>query len=301
MMGISGEEEGIMRYLVLCGLLCFTVSASGDASSSLSAEKERYLQHKKQEIESGAEALRYNWLSPLNLSLSHSIQKSVGASETSNVDQASASWSQDIFRSGGIFYAIRYADDKYAYDRLGWDEERDTLNLSVVTAVLGIRKQELQCERSEALLKNLDIALFIKRRQYEAGAVDITELNDALMAKNGEQKNLLSLRQSLADQRAELKKYSDLDADSIAVPEFSVIERETYLSRNYAAERARRQGDVAYDTYRATAAGYLPALSFDAQARYTDYDTTSGNEDGSSYSVGLTLSMPLEYNSLSTV
>ena len=271
------------------------------ADLPLQPDKEQMMEHKKSEIDSGAEALRYNWLAPLNLSLSHSRQKSAGASDAVDIDRVSGSWNQDLFRSGGIYYATRYANDKHAYDRLGWEEERDALNLSVVTAVLGIRKQELQCERSETLLKNLDIALFIKRRQYEAGAVDITELNDALMAKNSEQKNLLALRQSLEDQRTELKKYSDREADAISLPEFRVIDRESYLAGNYAAERARRQSEVAYDTYRVTAASYLPALSFDTQAAYSDYDTTAGGEDGNSYSVGLTLSLPLEYNSLSTV
>lgn len=288
-----------LRTVVLLLSLSGTLFAE---SALLSTEKEKILEHKKNEVDSGAKALRYNWIAPLNLTVSHTEQKGVGESSFSGFNQASASFDQDLFRSGGIYYAMRYADDKHGYDLLSWHEERDTLSLALFSAVLNIRKARLQCERSDYLLKNLEIALTIKRQQYEAGATDITELNDAIMARNSEQKNFFALRQSLLDYRAELKKYSDREAESITLPEFVVYDRETYLSQNYVAALAKRQSDVAYDTYKVTKAGYLPALSLNTQARYVDYHNAAlSADDGSSYSVGLSLSMPLEYNSFDSV
>ncbi len=280
--------------LALSGLL------QAEGESPLSPQKQEILKQKEAEIDRGAEALRYDWIAPLNLSLSHTEQKSPGESGFGGTSQASASWSQDLFRSGGITYAIRYADAKHTYDRLGWAEERDSYRLGIVTAVLEIRRQTLLCQRSATLLKNLEIALFIKQQQYEAGATDITELNDAIMARNSEQKNLLSLEQALADARSELKRYSDLEAEAIPVPEFFIPGRDAYLAENYAAAQARLQSEVAYDTYRITEASYLPALTFNTAARYTEYRDLQ-SDGGASYSAGLTLSLPLAYNGAEAV
>jgi outer membrane protein TolC len=283
----------VVLFFCCAGLLC----ALDDVP--LSPVKEEILKQKRTEIDTGAEALRYDWIAPLKLSLSHTEQKSPGESGFGGTSQAAASWNQDLFRSGGITYAIRYADARHAFDRLGWAEARDGYRLGLFTAVLNIRKAQLQCERSETLLKNQDIALFIKRQQYEAGATDITELNDAIVARNSEQKNLLALEQALADGRAELKKYTDLEAETVVLPEFSLLERDAYLAQNYAAESARLQSEVAYDTYRVTKASYLPALSLNTAARYTQQH--DDGEDGASYSAGLTLSLPLAYNGADSV
>lgn len=279
--------------LVLCALPCF---ASEEAP--LNPDKAAYLEHKRSAVESGSEALRSDWLSPLNFSLSHTEQRRTDRTEFAGTDQAAVSLSQDLFRSGGIRYAIAYADDSRAYDLLALDEEEAQIREAIWLAVLGVRKYALECEQSRYRIANLKIAVFLKKTQYEAGDIDITELNDAIMEQNDEQANYLALVQALETERLELKKYTDRTAEAIALPTFTMVDEATYTAHRYTALLETKQGDVAYDTYRTTLGGYLPKLTLDASAAYTTYDDPQLTQStGDSYSVGLSLSMPLKYGS----
>lgn len=288
------------RITVALALYAALACAAEDAP--LLQSKTQMLEEKQERIDSGAEALRYDWISPLQLSLSHNEQKGVGDDGFEGVSQASASFSQDLFRSGGIYHAIRYADDKHAYERLGLEQERDGYLSSLYGALTDYRLLQLQCTQAEYLLKNQEIAVVIKRSLYETGGADVTELNDALMERNAQQKSLLELQNSRDDARLELARYSDADPDTLPLPQFVPVDRDTYGSGNYDLALARYETRVAEESYKVTRAGYLPALALGGSATYTRYgDASRAADEGASYSVGLTLSMPLAYNASASV
>ncbi|QOP42169.1 TolC family protein [Sulfurimonas marina] len=274
------------------------VTLSHAEDVALTADKSTILEQKKKSIEAGAEVQRYEWLSPLNLSASHTQQYSDKTNTRSGLSQLSASFSQNLFRSGGIYYTIKYANDKYNYDALSLEQQHKNYQKEIILSALRIKKYELQLKQSEYLVENKKITLFLKQTQYELGDIDITLLNDALMEKNTEQTNYVLLQETLANEQLELQKYTEAAVDSISLPTFSLIDEETYTKNNYNIAMAKQQNSVTYDSYRKGMAEYLPSLKLNAQATYTSYDSGAVvlNQNGTLYSAGLVLNIPLDYN-----
>jgi outer membrane protein TolC len=214
--------------------------AYGEDSTFLSPEKQRYFEQQQRQIDSGYEKLRYDWLSPITLKGSGTYEKSAASGVHDTRYTLSAGMAQDLFRSGGITYAIGYADTKHEADTLGLQRDISDLNRQLFNAVLSYRKNALLLEQSELKLKNGKIEIFLKQKQYEAGDIDITLLNNALMNQSSELKNNTAIRFSLAQQRLEAAKLSDLPVDSITLPTFTLTQKDDFWKRGGTSATTKR-------------------------------------------------------------
>lgn len=268
---------------------------------ALRVDKKNILDEKQKNIKAGAKAQRYEWLSPINLSASHTKQHSQRTGESA-ISQLSASFSQELFRSGGIYYTIKYADDKYGYDALMLGQQYNNYQKEIILSALRIKKYELQSKQSQYLIENKKITLFLKQTQYELGDIDVTLLNDALREKNSEQTNYVLLQESLEKEKLELEKYTEIPAKAIVIPSFSLVDEQTYRTNNYNIAAAKYQNRVTYDSYKIGKAEYLPSVKFNAQATYSKYDSGAVilNQNGTLYSAGLVLNIPLDYNAFAS-
>ena len=120
--------------------------------------------------------------------------------------------------------------------------------------------------------------------------MDITELNDALMNRNSVQNTRLELQNTLASRRQELAKLTPLDPETIPLPGFAPIAKESYLQRHLALNLARAQESMARAQAGITRSSALPTLTFNADYGYQQKD--GEHLDPDSYSVGLRLSLP---------
>jgi outer membrane protein len=302
----SGMRNKVAQPLIMKMALLLLLGGSlsfAEELELLSTEKKTVQEQKKAAIDAGARKLRYEWLAPLNLSLSISEGQTAFGGEKSTTKRAAASISQDLFRSGGIYYAIRYADAKQGFDTVGWETENATFAQQIVTSVLTLRRSEYELRQSKARLDNYDIEIFLKQQEYEAGNIDITLLNNAIMDKNAELKNYLSIKYSITETSLELAKLSDIDPEKVILPEFKLVDKEAYLEHSYNRVGAQRQSLLSETEYKVTRASYLPALSLEASAGYLDYvsETPGADYDGDFYTLGAVLSMPLQYNSIATL
>lgn len=175
-----------------------------------------------------------------------------------------------------------------------------TVNQQLITAVLTYRKNQIALEQSDLRLKNAQIEIFLKRKQYEAGDIDITFLNNALMNQSNELKNNTSLRYALAQQKFEAAKLSDHTVDSITVPTFILTQKETYLEDGWDIRTSQALAQSAAQQYGQIKSSYLPKLTLIADVGYQRYEglsTAAADYHGNYYDTGLQLSMPLVYNS----
>jgi len=283
--------------------LFLAASAFGEDLSLLSPEKQSYYEHQRQQIDSGYEKLRYEWLSPINLKATDIYEKSAIGSEDTR-QSVSAGIAQDLFRSGGITYSIDYAEAKKEADSIGMGKEIATLNQQLYSAVLNYRKNALLLEQSELKLKNTKIEIFLKRKQYEAGDIDITLLNNALMNQSNELKNNTSLRYALAQQKYEAAKLSDHPIEQISLPTFTLTEKETFLQEGWEINYLRSQSQSSIYQYGLTKSSYLPKLTLNADVglqRYDSQSLSSADYRGNYYDMGLVLTLPLAYNASSAI
>ena len=290
----------IDNFYLIVFLLCSTALYSKSVEL-LSKEKQELLLQEQKRYESEHEKLQNNWIAPLNLNASYGYDKSAN-DMYSDSKKIQASISQDIFRSGGITYAINYADAKKRADEINLAKEISMLNENIFLALLGYKKNNYELEQSTKRLANYDIEIFIKRQLYSAGKVDITELNNALMSKSSEQKNYALLEANRAKFRLEISKFSDIDPENYPLYSFKLIEENSYLKNNFDLQYTDAQSKTYKELYNVTKSSYLPTLSINGSTGYQSYDTKNHlmRYDGSFYSAGLSLNIPLSYNASAT-
>jgi hypothetical protein len=283
---------------IITSMLLVTYVSAGD-TSLLSPEKQRMYEQQQQQIDSGYEKLRYDWLSPINLKASTTYERSASTSIQDNRQNLSAGIAQDIFRSGGITYSIDYAESKKDADTISMHKDIAAINQQLISNVLNFRKNTLLLEQSELKLKNGKIEIFLKRKQYEAGDIDITLLNNALMTQSSELKNNTAIRFTLSQLRLEMLKLSDRPIDSINVPTFSLIQKNDFLDEGWDFRYTQAQSRSSAQQYGQVKTSYLPKLTLSADTglqRLNSHDLPAADYHGGFYDMGLQLSMPLTYN-----
>lgn len=273
-----------------------------DTASLLSPQKKTLLKHQQEIYESEHQKLRYNWISPLNLNAIYDYDKSAQGGYHSDTETLSASVSQDIFRSGGITYQIKYADAKKQSETIRLQKDIALYNQQLFIALLNYQKNSVLCDQSLKRLENKEIEVFIKRQLYEAGKVDITELNNALMGKSVEQKSVASLKYSLAEQRYEIAKLSDINPENFPLPRFDLVGKEQFVEHQFDVEYSRAQADTLKNLSGVTSSRYLPTLSLNGDVGYRRYDPQElSGYSGNYYSAGVQLTLPLTYNASATI
>lgn len=242
------------------------------------------------------DSTRREWISPLRLSASKHMNKSSSGQET-DTTSLGLSWNQDLFRSGGITYAIQYADAAFDQELLAADAAEAALVKSLYANLLTLRQARLRLEKRKLQVANGEITVRIKRESYEAGAADITELTDALMALNTQKSGLVEEKAVIENLENAVAALTDVPPEKISPPVFTAMDRESYQKARYdlrANALARRTADA---TYKVSRSAFLPTLALNAeygtqQADYRNQALT--DREGTYYSYGLTLSLPLD-------
>lgn len=103
----------------------------------------------KKKIEANAQKLKYDWITPLNLSSSYTKSNA----NDDAISDTSINLTQDIFRSGGIIYKIDYANVKLqnALDSLALTNT--SMYQELFTGLLEYKKIWLHTLREQWFLK----------------------------------------------------------------------------------------------------------------------------------------------------
>jgi len=286
-----------LRKIIVCSLFCSLAFANN--LDILQKDKKESRELEKKYIESNYESNKNDWISPINLNSSLNRSHSISSDNDKFSKSVSIGFTQSIYESGGIEFTIQYAKDKLKYDLLSWENQNSQLLESIYDTLLEISKLKLQIEQSRYKLENKDIELIIKKIQYEAGRTDIVELNNAIMAKNTQFKDNISLENSLKDKEYELSKYTDLKYDEIEILDFKNVSKEDFINYNLDFLQEDSKVEMLNTSYKKTKTNYLPKVSLGATGSYSNIDDLikNANEDETSASASLTLLVPLyDYN-----
>lgn len=273
--------------------LAFNLLASD--KTLIRVNKQDIINEQKKEIEANAQKLKYDWISPLNLSSSYT--KSDTNSDA--ISDTSIKFNQDIFRSGGIIYKIDYANVKLKNSLESLALANTSMYEELFRGLLEYKKLDSILKQNHFTLLNTEIDVFLKTQQYETGDADITELNRALREKNAALKVKLTAKQAMIEKEIALKKLTDRELDSIDIPKFELISEDEYQQSNYNLLVASTNKELSDKEYKITKSSYLPTLSVNGAYGYMDNPNINFNDDY--YTVGATLNMPLDFNTKVTL
>lgn len=282
-----------MKKIIIPSLFCSLLFAN--ELDLLQKDKKELRQIEKEVIQKKYEGAKDDWIGTINLNSGLTRSHSFSKESDSFNKSVSIGFTQSVYESGGIEFGIKYAKDELNSETIAWENKNVEILQTIYETLLTIKKLKLQIEQSDYSLKNKDIELVLKKIQYEAGRVDIIELNNAIMSKNNQQKENISLKNSLKDKEYELSKYTSFKSNEIEIIDFKIIDKEKFLRDNLNIRYENSRVELLDTSYNQLKSSYLPKVSLNTNAGYSDNNDLTRNEDEQSKngSVGLNMSMPL--------
>ena len=277
-----------MKKVILLSLsFCITFA------SILSDTKEDIFNLEFKKAKKDSESLKNSWLSPARFETAITKNRNNQLSTTSK--NIKIVWNQDIFRSGGIFYAIKYAKqmEKYNFNLL--TSQKLNLIKQIYLLKLSIEKDKLLIKQAELSLKNININIKMIQENYLAGLANITDLNQIFVTRDTKISSILSLKNGLKQKEIELKKLSN---KKFKIPKIPLLTEAEYIQQNINLKTLLSKSNSTYAKEKATVSSYLPKLTLNLMAGHTKFesDLSIQNYNSNNWSAGLSLSIPIDYN-----
>jgi outer membrane protein TolC len=272
-------------------LLCIALSSVlADNSALMSALKQEILNADKEHNRLESDALQYDWVKQIIGSYSTTNTNQLG--DTQKIDTFSIVLDQPIFRSGGIYYAIKYANANRAFLNLKTKIDEQSLLKEIIASWIDLKKTDLLIQKQGYLIANAKIDIERKREQYEHGLLDSSFLDQALLSHNTLQKAMLDLQSNRYTALMAFSNLSDSDYSTLKPPLFAIMDAKQYLEASLLV--AQQKSQILRSEYLKdmTIASYLPTLS--AVVGYYDTNNDLYGRGSNSYkNYGFKLSMPL--------
>jgi len=287
-----------LLYSVFSSLVC-----ADELSNILSDNKNILFDYQLQLNDAKSNTLENSWINPIMVQYRKSYSQQF-SDKTIDTGSFTVGIDQPIFRSGGIYYAIKYAKALRGANEVDIKLKKREAIGNAVKFLFEMKKLKLEKRKVSLLIKNDAIDIRQKRENYEAGLIDSSFLDQAILKKNQDEIKQLEMETSLMGLEENFALLSDKSPNSLKLPKLKLITSEQYKGNNLELARDDlRAKQAAYNT-KITWAKYLPTVS--VQARYTDEDINplfaqGGGLEEKYFSYGFTVSMPVNINMFSDV
>jgi len=265
----------------------------------LSENKSKIFNYQKEKNQIESDKLQKSWISPIVVSYkkNYSEQLISGRVDTGSF---SIGIDQPIFKSGGIYFAIKYADAIRGLNGTSIEIQKRAMIGNALSILYNLKKLALNQKKLRLLVKNDNIDILQKRDSYDSGLIDSSFLDQSILKKNSDEIQLLDIELSIQKLKNDFYLLSDKNPSSIKLPKLKLIKESRYKGKNL--ELVKEKFAVREKSYssKMTWTKYLPTISI--QARYTDSDPSAifvnPNLKEAYNSYGFTISMPISINSL---
>jgi outer membrane protein TolC len=268
----------------------------------LSKNKSLMFDYDLQRNELESDKLSKSWINPIMLRYNQN-RSTQFPGQTIKTGNYSVSIDQPIFRSGGIYYAIKYADTFRKTNRTEITLQRRMMIGDAVSILFQLKKNALLQKKMVYQIANDRIDIRQKRDSYDAGLLDSSFLDQAILKKSQDEATLLELKLNLLELKQRFSLLSDKDPQKLTLPKLKLISKEKYRSENLELKRDILAAEESTYQEHMTIAKYLPAVSL--QGQYIDGDLNplwaSRGIKEQYYNYGFSVSMPLDVNSFTDI
>ena len=292
----------LKKLFLLCSLLVSSVIHADELGDILSDNKELLFDYQFQSNELESDILSKSWVNPVKIQYrkNYSTQFIDNTIDTANFSIIA---DQPIFRSGGIYYGIKYSqalrDANYAELTL----QKRTMIGDVVSILFNLKKTKLEQEKMKYQIKNDIIDIRQKRDSYESGLLDSSFLDQAILKRSQDETALLQMDLTLMELKQRFSLLSDKNPDSLRLPALKLISKSNYTAENLELKRDRLRAEQSDYNEKVTWAKYLPTVAL--QGQYIDGDLNplyfNPTLQEKYYSYGFSISMPLDINTFSDI
>jgi len=292
----------LKKLFLLCSLLACAIVHADELGNILSENKELLFDYEFQSNELESDMLSKSWINPVMLryNKNYSTQFRDRTNRTSNY---SIQIDQPIFRSGGIYYAIKYSQALRDANNAEITLQKRQMIGDAVSILFNLKKNRLEQEKMKYLIKNDRIDIRQKRDSYDAGLLDSSFLDQAILKKSQDEATLLELELNLLELKQRFSLLSDKKPDGLRLPVLKLMSKTSYSEQNLELKKDRLRAEQSAYNANVTVAKYLPTVSL--QGQYIDGDLNplffNPSLQERYYNYGFSVSMPLDINSFTDI
>ena len=282
-----------MNLKYLTGLLVFVSVLSGEVNDAvLSKNKREIIELERQKVKERAMLNKYNWLEDITVNGTWMRDQDEDPER-----DLSISFSQNIFRFGGITSQMEYAEELKKLDLLSIEMEYQSDLKQLYTALIGIKSLKLVLEQNTLSILNSEMEIKHKTLLYQAGKIDISDLNSAILTKNTLMDKAKQLEYELLKTVNELKKYTSEDIETLEIPDLKAISRQYYLAHVFALNQAKQDALIKEKLYGIKQTDYFPAVALNGSYG----ENKRNNQSQDYYTYGVTVTVPLSFTSFNAI
>jgi outer membrane protein TolC len=291
----------LKKYLILCSFVASVLYAD-ELGDILSKNKTLLFDYQYESNDLESDKLSNSWINPVRLQYRKNYSTQF-KDRTSKVGTFSVMIDQPIFRSGGIYYAIKYSDALRAANATEITLQKRKMIGDAVSVLFNLKKTRLEQQKMRLLIKNDTIDIHQKRDSYNAGLLDSSFLDQAILKKSQDEASLLEMDLRLLELKQKFSLLSDKNPDTLRLPKLHLMNKERYRSENLELKKDILDAKKAAYNEKITWAKYLPTLSLQGQYIDGDLNPLFANPviRERYYNYGFSVSMPLDVNSFADI
>lgn len=251
----------------------------------LSQIKQDTLNYSYEKAMEDSSKLKQDWINPITYKYIYNDN------ETYRTKKSFISVSQPIFKSGGIYSAIKYANSYEKYSNTDIDTQKKELIKQVIALLYQIKQINISITKQQLLIKNAKIDVQRKKEQVLNGITDSSFLDNAIIEANTRENTLVDLEYQKIELINTLATVSDKKYEELEIPIFTMIDDDKFIENNIYIKKAYNDVDTSYWMKNMVISSYLPTVNFTADyTKYHDID----NNPGENKNIGFNITIPLD-------
>lgn len=284
--------------LLLCSLIFSNLYAQNETFDEkiLSEKRLKNFDLTKEQIKEDSSKLRKDWINPITYQFSNNL------GEDYKTQRSMISINQPIFQSGGIYEAIKYADNSYKYADLDLAQQKKELIKEALNILFNIEKTNLNIQKAQYTLQNAKIDVNRKKEQVLNGFLDASYLDDALLTLNTTKHNLVDLKYKKEELINNFNNISSSDYTNFELPTFTIFSEKEFLENNINLKKIEADVDKKGNYSYMTMAKYLPSVN--AYYNYSKYHETDDNiklQKENDQTFGVSVTVPFDSRTFNDV
>lgn len=296
MKDLNDWSKLLKQFSLLLLLLSTSLYAVDKDNNYLSQTKQNILNYSYEKAEQDSKKLKMDWISPIIYTYTNNkydtYNNSNGQVDTSKSNNSNIRISQPVFKSGGIYSAIKYANSYEKYANTDIDTQRKELIKQAINILYSIKQTSISIEKQKLLVKNAEIDIQRKKELVLNGLSDSSFLDNAIIEANTRKNILVDLEYQKIELINTLATISDKKYKELEIPAFTLLNDDEFLAKNIYLRKASEDIETAYWTKNMIISSYLPTVNFTTD--YTRYHSSDDNSLDDNTRVGFNITIPLD-------
>ncbi len=278
-------------FLIFSALLFINSTLLADLSGYLTKENQEILKIEKEINKKSATNLKLDWINPVVVSYSYSKSDQIGKLATSRFFRIS--FDQPIFKSGGIYFAIKYSDANRVFKEISQEMREADLIGALYETILNLKMVDANLKKAKFSLDNAKIDVERKREQFDSGLLDSSFLNIAILNKREIEHQILTLESSKFKLLNGFKNISNHSYKDVKLPTLTAVTEGEFIEKSLNISSYKSLKNQAKELKNMTISNYLPAISLYGDYSYKDDEIQFFKQAKEYKSYGVRVSMPL--------